>query len=412
MKILLSIIFTFTAFQAGYSILKTHANSGFKKVKVAVTNLKNKRPVPSLKLLATAEKKFVIGKGTQEEAIYFQHPKTLKQVYKDYFPVGAAVIPETDLNNSAVALFIKTQFSSLTAKQAMQPFWVHPSENCYRWAEADKLVEFAQQNNLKVRGHCLIYSSRKGHMPEWFLKDGSKPATKDLILKRMKDHITAEVTRYKGKIYCWDVVNESISNKSREYFHADDPLFQLIGEEYVAKAFEYAHVADPNAKLFYNDNFDEHNKQKRDKIFNLLKSLKDRGVQIDGIGMQCHLGITGISREYLQETINLFKSIGLEFQITELDISIYQRYLKADQLAVANDSYTPEIQNKQALCFKMIFEVCRQNKGTVTGITCWGSADNDNEKNSLTKRLGKKNYPLLFDANLKPKKAVSEITEF
>lgn len=354
-------------------------------------------------------------KSFTKKTVYAEnHSKdtTLKDAYANYFPIGAAITPEIDLNNPEVVQLLKTQFSSLTAKQAMQPFWVHPSENIYRWEEADKMVAFTQQNNMKVRGHCLIYSSRKGHMPKWFFDDDGIPATKELVLKRMKEHITAEVTRYKGKVYCWDVVNEAISNKTSEYFSADDSLYQLVGEGYVAKAFEYAHDADPTAKLFYNDSFDDHAPQKRDKIFKLLKELKDFGVPIDGIGMQCHLGINGLSKEFLQETIDLFKSIGLVFQVTELDISIYRRNSKTQQLSILSDRYTEQIQSAQADLFKMIFDVCRRNKPIVTGITTWGTYDNDNEQNSLTKKLSKKNYPFMFDANVRPKRVVKELTEF
>lgn len=349
----------------------------------------------------------------KQDSVYQQRgQRTLRSAYRNYFPVGAAITPETDLTDPETARLLKTQFSSLTPKQALQPFKTQPQEGVYNWKAADQMVDFAQRNNMKVRGHCLIYSSRDKHMPAWFYLDNGATASRDVVLKRMKDHITTEVSRYKGKIYCWDVVNEAISNKTAEYFMPDDPLYQIVGEDYVAKAFEYAHAADPTAKLFYNDSFDDHAPKKRDKIFKLLKGLKDKGVPINGIGMQCHLGINGISRAYLQETISLFKSIGLEFQVTELDISIYRRYLKPAQMSVLKEDYSSTVQNEQAAYFKMIFDVCRQNKGTVTGITFWGSFDNDNEKNSLTKRMGKRNYPLMFDKYRKPKKAFDEVTNF
>ncbi|MEO6454304.1 MAG: endo-1,4-beta-xylanase, partial [Ginsengibacter sp.] len=324
MKTLSVITLLFISFISGCFVSKNKADVQAQKISVINTLFNEKS--------ATVDKKIVIFKSAIDtiakpglKTISQKIPpyKTLREAYINYFPVGTAITPETDLNDPKIAEFIKTQYSSLTGKQSMQPFRIHPYEDSFRWDQADMLVNFAQQNNMAVRGHCLIYSTRDKHMPAWFFKDSENIASKELVLKRMEEHITRIVSRYKGKVYCWDVVNEAVSNKKGEYLRSNDPLYKIVGEEYIAKAFEYAHAADTAAKLFYNDNFDDHSPQKRTEIYKLLKRLKDNGVPIDGIGMQCHLGISGISREYLQETIDLFKSIGLEFQITELDVSIY-----------------------------------------------------------------------------------------
>ncbi len=328
---------------------------------------------------------------------------SLSETYKDYFPIGTAIYtgylgdPERDA-------FITKQYASLTPEDQMKPLALQPQEGVFDFRAADKLVDFATQHRLKVRGHCLVWFHR---MPNWFYKDGNKLAQKKLILKRLKDHISKVAKRYKGKVYCWDVVNEAVTWRRGEFFKSEDTLYQILGEEYITKSFQYAHEADPDAKLFYNEIwFNDPEKSKQ--LFQFIKKLKSKGVPIDGIGMQCHLTILGTSETRLQETIDKYHSIGVEFQITELDISIYQ---KSDPASVKyeKEEYSEEIQIKQAELFEMIFRVCRKNKEKVTGITLWAPSDGNNY---LSKWLKKGNYPYLFDRDLKPKKAFYRVVEF
>ena len=331
--------------------------------------------------------------------------KTLKDAYKDYFPIGAAVNDEIDMNNDTVRNFISTQYSSITLRRSLQPMKVHPQQNVYNWTLPDKAIRFAQDNNLKVRGHCLVYYL-DGHTPKWMFQKNGAGVTKDTLLQRMHDHINAVVSRYKGKVYCWDVVNEALSRNPGELFRNDSDLFyKIIGSDYVEKAFEYAHAADPTAKLFYNDDFQT--EDFFDKTFEYLKKLKAKGVPIDGVGIQCHLKPNGIKASQLQEFIDKFSSIGLQVQLTELDVSIYQKPFDKS----SSDEYTAGIQEKQRQVYKTIFDVCRKNKGKVTGTTFWGYADNDG-LNSLTQKYNKKNYPFLFDKQLKPKSFYSDIVNF
>src|SRR6266498_607204 len=174
--------------------------------------------------------------------------KGIKDYYKKYFRIGVAVAPgnlKTDEAN-----LILEQFNSLTPENAMKMGPIHPEENRYFWNEADSIVAFAQRNGLKVRGHNLCWHNQT---PRWFFRDSAgKNVSKEVLLQRLKDHITTIVNRYKGKIYAWDVVNEAISDKADEYLRPS-LWYQICGEDFIAKAFEYAHAADPNAILFYND---------------------------------------------------------------------------------------------------------------------------------------------------------------
>ena len=131
------------------------------------------------------------------------------------------------------------------------------------------------------------------------------------------------MNRYKGKIYAWDVVNEAISDKVDEYLRPSQ-WYQICGDDYIAKAFQYAHEADPNALLFYND-YNEINSVKREKIYRLVKQLKDAGVPINGIGLQAHWAVNEPSRAQLDSTIEKFSQLGVQLQITELDISVYPK---------------------------------------------------------------------------------------
>ena len=172
--------------------------------------------------------------------------KGLKDYYANYFPIGVAVSPRA-LKTDEATLIIR-QFNSLTPENAMKMGPIHPKENEYYWKDADSIVAFAQRNGMRVRGHNLCWHNQT---PSWlFVDEKGDTVSKAVLLQRLKAHITTVVNRYKGKVYAWDVVNEAISDKPDEYLRPS-PWLKICGEEYIAKAFEYAHEADPNAVLFY-----------------------------------------------------------------------------------------------------------------------------------------------------------------
>jgi endo-1,4-beta-xylanase len=171
--------------------------------------------------------------------------KGLKDYYKNYFAIGVAVSPRA-LKTDEAELVLK-HFNSLTPENAMKMGPIHPKENEYYWKDADSIAAFAKRKNLKLRGHTLCWHSQT---PKWlFIDSAGQNVTKEVLLKRLQDHITAVVQRYKGTVYAWDVVNEVISDDPGEYFR-NSPWYKICGEDFVAKAFEYAHAADPAALLF------------------------------------------------------------------------------------------------------------------------------------------------------------------
>jgi endo-1,4-beta-xylanase len=330
--------------------------------------------------------------------------KGLKDYFIKYFPIGVAVSPQALKSNEA-SLILK-QFTSLTPENAMKMAPIHPKENFYYWKDADSIVAFAQRNNLKVRGHTLCWHNQT---PPWLLVDSTgKTVSKEILLQRLKEHITTVVKRYKGKIYAWDVVNEAISDKHDEYLR-NSIWLQVCGEEYIAKAFEYAHAADPNAVLFYND-YNEISTTKRAKIYKLVKSLKDAGVPIGGIGLQAHWAINEPSKEQLDSTLKLFTSLGLKVQITELDISVYNKEHNARERKSedANDTFTAKKENEQIEKYKLCFELFNKYRKQISGITFWNVSDKHSWLDDFPVQ-GRKDYPLLFDKNLQPKKAYWEV---
>jgi endo-1,4-beta-xylanase len=332
--------------------------------------------------------------------------KTLKEAYKNYFPVGVAVGAKQ--LKGAEAELIKQQFNSITPENAMKMGPIHPEENRYFWTDADAIVDFAQKNKLRVRGHNLLWHEQT---PKWLFKDAEgKQVSKEVLLKRLHDHIFTVVKRYKGKIYAWDVVNEAIADNPDEFLR-DTEWYKICGEDFIAKAFEYAHEADPKAVLFYND-YNTERPEKRERVYKLLKKLKDAKVPIDAVGLQGHWSLQEPTEAELRKAIEQYSSLGLKVQITELDVSIYPwEKERREKRPGESDAYTAELEQKQAEQYKMFFRVFRDYKNVMTGVTFWNVSDQYSWLDTYPVP-GRKNYPLLFDQNLKPKKAFQEVVKF
>ena len=334
----------------------------------------------------------------------YKDEKGLKDYYKKYFPIGVAVRP-ADLNSDESKLILN-EFNSITPENAMKMGPIHPREDRYNWRDADAIVNFAVSNKIKVRGHTLCWHAQT---PNWlFIDSAGKNVSKEVLLQRLKSHINTVVSRYKGKIYAWDVVNEAVAD-GRDFLRKSK-WTEIVGEEFIEKAFEYAHEADPNAVLFYND-YNTEIASKRDKIYKLLKGLKDKGVPVHGVGLQAHWSVSSPTREELERSIEMFSSLGLQVQFTELDVSVYAgrqggQLIQGQQQQQA--LFTPEMEQQQLEKYKMVFDVFRKYRKNVTGVTFWNVSD----KYSWLDGRGRKNFPLLFDRELKPKKAYWEVTKF
>jgi len=356
---------------------------------------------------ASAAILFLISCQAQDNPGLKDPEKGLKDYYSAYFPIGVSVAPSHLFPGAPERELILKEFNSLTAENVMKMGPVHPEENRYFWDNADIIVNFAMEHNMKVRGHTLCWHQQT---PGWMFKnpDGST-VTKEVLLNRLKDHITQVVTRYKGKVYAWDVVNEAIDdNNSKTY--RESQWYTICGEEFIEKAFRWAHEADPDAQLFYND-YNTENPGKRDRIYNLLKKLLDAGVPVHGVGLQGHWSVSGPSEKDLRDAIEKFASLGLKVQITELDVSVYDRNEDFSVRKPGDDAFTPEREQKQIDMYKMFFRVFRDYKNFITGVTFWNVSDRHSWLDNFPVR-NRKNYPLLFDQNLQRKKVYYEVVNF
>ncbi len=334
--------------------------------------------------------------------------KGLKDYYKNYFSIGVAVSPRA-LKTDEAAL-VTQQFNSITAENAMKMGPIQPRQNQFYWKDADSIAAFAQRNKMKMRGHCLCWHNQT---PGWFFTDSTtgKQVTKEVLLQRLQQHITAVVSRYKGTIYAWDVVNEVISDRADEYFRPS-LFYQICGEDFVAKAFEYAHAADPDALLFYND-YNEINPVKREKIIRMVNGLKAKGIPIHGIGLQGHWAISEPTKEQLEKTLDDFSTLGLNMQITELDISVYPKEHNARERKATDydTTFSQEKEQKQTEVYKMVFEAFRNHKKNISSVTFWNISDRSSWLDNFPVR-DRKDFPLLFDKNLQPKKAFWEVVKW
>lgn len=333
--------------------------------------------------------------------------KGLKDYYRDYFPIGVAVSPSMMEAGEESSLII-SQFNSMTAENVMKMGPIHPEEGRYNWEPADKIVDFAVKNNLKLRGHTLCWHNQT---PNWFFTDAEgKAVSKEVLLARLKQHIFDVVGRYKGKIYAWDVVNEAVPDGGEEIYR-NSKFYEIIGEEYIEKAFEYAHAADPNALLFYND-YNTENPSKRARIYALVKKLLDKKVPIHGVGLQGHWSIYEPTAGELEESITKFGGLGLQVQITELDVSVYPKeHARRERNESDKSEFTMEMNTQQAAHYKMLFEVFRKHKNILTGVTFWNLTDKRSWLDNFPVS-GRKDYPLLFDQNGKAKQAFWEVVRF
>jgi endo-1,4-beta-xylanase len=342
---------------------------------------------------------------------------TLRDVYKKHFLVGVALSAWTingrDSKNSD---FAGQQFSCVTAENEMKWQSLHPSPDRYDFEAADAFFNFAKKHKMEVIGHTLVWHAQT---PRWVFEgaDG-KPATKEELLKRMRDHIHTVAGRYKGKIKGWDVVNEALSDGGPDVLR-DSPWRRIIGDDFLDYAFRYAKEADPKAELYYND-YGLEDPRKRAKCVKLLKGMLERKVPITGVGTQSHFQLKDPSLDEIEKTIKEFSALGLKVMATELDVDVLPSRGPAgnadtgrrEQGSSAMNPYTAglpdEIQQQLAKRYADIFKIYVRHQKSITRVTFWGLNDGQSWLNGFPIR-GRTNHALLFDRNLKPKPAFFEV---
>src|SRR5580698_5178733 len=340
---------------------------------------------------------------------------TLKQTFKGDFVVGAAIneaqITGQDQREDAL---IESQFNSISPENALKWQNVHPQPGKYNFDLTDKYVAFGQKNHMFIVGHNLVWHNQ---VPAWvFRDDKGNLLDRDALLARMRDHIHTVVGRYKGRIQSWDVVNEALNE--------DGTLRQslwekIIGDDYIAKAFQYAHEADPLAQLTYND-YNLENEPKRKGAIALVTKLKAEGVPIRSVGLQGHDSLTWPTVDQMDAAISDFAKLGVKVAISELDIDVLPPATRQQTAEVTvniqqNAALNPYInglpdtvQQQLAERYVDLFGVFLKHRDVVTRVTFWGVTDGDSWRNDWPVR-GRTSYPLLFDRTGQPKPAFKAV---
>ena len=344
-----------------------------------------------------------------------QNQPSLKDAYKGCFLVGAALNPaQFKGQDQAEDAIIKAQFNTISPENVLKWEVVHPKPETYDFTPADQYVEFGQQNHMFIIGHTLVWHSQ---VPKWvFEDDKGNPVSREVLLKRMDDHIKKVVGRYKGRVNGWDVVNEALNEDGTL---RQTPWMKIIGEDYIETAFRYAHKADPQAQLYYND-YSLENEAKRKGALELVRKLKAKGVPITGVGLQDHVSMDWPTAEQIDATISDFGKLGVKVMITELDVDVLP-WPASNQTAevslnvAADPKLNPypnglpeDVQQALAKRYSDLFGTYAKHCGVVTRVTLWGVTDKNSWKNNWPVR-GRTNYPLLFDRAGKPKPAVDAI---
>ena len=338
---------------------------------------------------------------------------TLGSAYAKDFLIGVALNTSmVNGNNPRAAEIVARQFTALTAENDMKWQSVHPAPDRYHFAPADAYVEFGQKHQMAVIGHTLVWHSQT---PDWvFQGEGGQPASREVLQMRMREHIQTVAGRYRGRIKGWDVVNEAVADGGPDVLR-DSPWRRIIGEDFLDLAFRYAREADPKAELYYND-YGLENEQKRARALTLLRGMIQRGVPIDGVGLQGHYQLDHPSAAVIEQTIKDFAALGLKVMITELDVDVLpsrgnsgiadiSRREKADPALDPYAAGLPEdVQEKLARRYAELFDVFLRQRKHIGRVTFWGLDDGQSWLNNFPIR-GRTNHPLLLNRELLPKPA-------
>jgi len=343
-------------------------------------------------------------------------PLSLKDAFKGFFRIGAALnqaqFEDRDTRGDAIIL---AQFNSITPENALKWESIHPRVDGYNFDPADRYVAFGEKHGMFIVGHCLVWHSQT---PHWvFQDDKGAPLTRDALLERMHDHIRTVVGRYKGRIAGWDVVNEALNDDGTL---RKSPWLNIIGDDYIAKAFQFAHEADPRAELYYND-YSLEDEPKRKGAGEVIRKLQAAGVAITAVGLQGHNKMDWPSLTQQADTIEAFKALGIKVNITEFDIDVLPRTAPGNSadVPVRSRSAGPnpypnglpdEIQQALAKRYADLFGLFVKYKDVITRVTFWGVTDGDSWLNSYPVP-GRTNYPLLFDREGKPKPAFDAVIQ-
>jgi len=343
----------------------------------------------------------------------------LKDIYKDDFYIGAALsLDQIEGRDPDGISLVEKHFNSIVAENILKWEEIHPQRNRYNFEPADKYAAFGEKNDMFVVGHTLVWFYQT---PDWVFEDETgNPLDREALLARMKEHIFTVMGRYKGKVHGWDVVNEVIVEDGS---FRKCKWYEIIGEDYVQKAFEYAREADPDAELYYND-YDYYKKPKCEGIIKLIRDLQSKGVRIDGIGIQGHWFLEHPNIDDIEEYVLALSELGVKLMVTEMDVGVLPFY-PCDTPARALSSFDTETQKKynpytagipdsvlkeQADRYAELFSFFHKHRDIFDRITFWAVHDKQSWRSYLP-ISGRTEYPMLFDRKCKTKPAFDAVVK-
>ncbi len=341
---------------------------------------------------------------------YGEGAPSLYKAFEGKFRVGAA-INSWDLDDPTSWNYqtIVQQYNTLVLENESKPDAIHPSEDQYYFDKFDKFVDFCEEHNITPRGHTLIWHSQ---VPGWFFKDGNQDASAELVLERIKEHVTTIVSRYKGRVKSWDVVNEVIGDGEQLRF---SDWSRLVGDadgdgdkyDFIEAAFIAAHEADPDARLMINDYSLESSTDKAIRMYNAVKKMLEDGVPIDGVGFQMHIG-NGIDYDAMKENYEIIARLrdinpDLMIEVTELDVNCYGWGEEKKDVEVTKE-FLEQFSKTYTDVFKLMLEL--SDEGILDSVVMWGYYDGASWLND-----GHQNYPMLIDKDHNLKDAYWDVLE-
>jgi endo-1,4-beta-xylanase len=338
---------------------------------------------------------------------------TLAEATKGIFLFGVAVnMQQVNGDIPSESELIAKEFSAIVSENCMKPQPTEPEENKFFWEDADKFVAFGEKNKQVITGHCLIWHSQIGR---WMFVDADgNDVSPEVLKERMRRHIYAVVGRYKGRVRGWDVVNEAFEDNGE---YRNSKFYQILGKDFIKYAFQFAHEADPNAELYYND-YNVETPAKCDAIVQLVKELKAAGCRIDAVGSQSHMHMTTPTLEATETSLKKLKAAGVHILITEWDISVLPSPYDGANIS-SNFGYSKEmdpyregvpdsVQQKWNKRILDMFELFLKYNDVIDRVTVWGLNDAGTWLNGFPIR-GRKDYPVLFDRNNQRKTVVDKM---
>ena len=354
----------------------------------------------------------LIGCNEQNKIKPIHDEPALKTAFDKAFLIGSAVNENLILGKDSLAVqLVNREYNTITPENSMKWMFMEPKKGSFNFEMADQYVDFSAKNNLVFVGHNLLWHSQ---LAAWV----SKIDSKEELSESLKNHIQTIVSRYRGKIHGWDVVNEALNEDGT----LRNSLFlEKLGPDYLIKSFKWAQESDPNVELYYND-YNMTNPEKRAGAMKLVQMLQENGAKIDGIGMQGHWNLEGPSLNEIEESITAYSDLGLQVMITELDITVIpnpwdlqgaevnQNFEGSEFMNPYPTQLPDSVSNKLAKRYHDIFQIFKKHEDKISRVTFWGVNDGQSWLNNWPIK-NRTNYPLLFDRQFKPKAAYYSVLQ-